>query len=60
MDKEGRPVVGQGKEEEGDYVRNRNTTIAHKLCIILDMNFPRDIFETVLELVYFKAEVVRN
>jgi hypothetical protein len=60
MDKEGWPIVGQGKEEEGDYVRNMNRTIARKLCIILDINVPEDIFKTVLELVYFEAQAVRN
>jgi hypothetical protein len=60
MDKKGRPATGQGKEEEGDYVRNKSRTIARKLCIILDINVPGDIFKTVLELVYFKKEAVRN
>jgi hypothetical protein len=37
-----------------------NRTIARKLCIILDINVLGDIFKTILELVYFKAEAVRN
>jgi hypothetical protein len=60
MDEEGRPARGHGKKEEGDYVRSRNRTIARKLCIILDINVLGDIFKTVLELVYFKEEAVRN
>jgi hypothetical protein len=58
MDEEGRPATGQGKEEEGDYVRNRNRTIARNLCIILDINVSGDIFKIVLELVYFKEEAL--
>jgi hypothetical protein len=60
MDEEGRPAAGQGKEEERDYVRNKNRTIARKLCIILDINVPGDIFKTIFKLIYFKKEVVRN
>jgi hypothetical protein len=60
MDEEGSPAVDKGKNDEGDYVRNRNRTISRKLCIILDIKQPEDILKTVLELVYFKGEAVRN
>jgi hypothetical protein len=59
MDKEKKPNVGQGEAEEGNYVRNTNRFIAHKLCIILNIDILEEILKTVLELVYFKAQGVK-
>jgi hypothetical protein len=59
MDEEGRPDAGQGEAEEGNYMRNKNRSIACKLCIILDIDIPKEILKTILELVYFKAQGVK-
>jgi hypothetical protein len=45
------------KMEEA-YVRNRNNSIVHKLCTILELGDPEEIMRSVAELVYFKWQRV--
>jgi hypothetical protein len=39
---------------EEAYVRNKNNSIVHKLCVVLELEDPEEIMRSVAELIYFK------
>jgi hypothetical protein len=45
------PTLDQIEEA---YVKNRNNSIVHKLCIVLELEDPEEIVRSVAQLVYFK------